>query len=146
MILLNSPVLGFPVRRVFFCYNQLSMTDCIFCKIVKGELPSYKVYEDKEFLAFLDIFPKTEGHTLVIPKKHVEWVWDYPDLGKYFAVVAKIARHYRQVIGDPIVRSIIWGWEVPHAHIHLLPGKTNNLKGEKLPPETMIQTAKKFKA
>lgn len=105
------------------------MSDCIFCKIIKGEIPSYKIYEDEEFLAFLDIFPKTEGHTLVIPKKHIEWVWDYPELDKYFEVVGKIARHLREKSGEKIVKSVIWGWEVPHAHIHLMPGKTDKFTG-----------------
>lgn len=101
------------------------MTDCIFCKIVSGELPSYKIYEDEKYFAFLDIFPSAEGHTLVIPKQHVEWVWDYENLGEYFEVVAKIARHYREISGE-IVRSNIDGWQVPHAHIHLKIGKNNN--------------------
>jgi histidine triad (HIT) family protein len=121
------------------------MPDCIFCQIIKGEIPSYKIYEDAEFIAILDIFPKTKGHTLVIPKKHVPWVWDYPDLGKYFEVVGKIARHLRQVSGEEVVRSLVYGVEVPHAHIHLFPGLKDNLTGEKLSSEAMIQSAKKFK-
>ena len=55
------------------------MTDCIFCKIVNNELPSYKIYEDENFLSFLDIFPKNEGHVLVIPKKHYRISLDVPD-------------------------------------------------------------------
>jgi len=120
------------------------MTDCIFCKIVKKEIPSYKIYEDENFLAFLDIFPKTEGHCLVIPKKHVQWVWDYPELGKYFETVAKIARKFREISGEPIIRSVIWGWEVPHAHIHLLPGKTDNLNGQQLSGDELEMIRKRF--
>ncbi len=121
------------------------MTDCIFCQIVSGKLPSYKIYEDGEFIAILDIFPKTKGHTLVIPKQHVPWVWDYPDLGKYFETVGKIARHLRDVSGEEVVRSLVYGVDVPHAHIHLFPGIKDNLTGEKLSQEKMAQTAKKFK-
>ena len=67
------------------------MRECIFCKIVAGELPSYKVYEDANFLAFLDIYPRTKGHTLVIPKKHYQWVYDVPEFGKYWEIAKKIA-------------------------------------------------------
>jgi histidine triad (HIT) family protein len=97
------------------------MKDCIFCKIAKGEIPYWKIYEDENFLAFLDINPFVEGHTLVIPKKHYRWVWDVPELGEYFAVVRKIANHFQKVTGDEFVASLIWGTDVPHAHIHLLP-------------------------
>ena len=120
------------------------MTDCIFCKIVKKEVPCYKIYEDKEFLAFLDIFPKTAGHTLVVPKKHVQWVWDYPELGEYFEVVGEIAKQLRKVSEDKIVRSVIWGWEVAHAHIHLLPGKTDNLNGQQLSDAEFEKCRQKF--
>ena len=63
------------------------MENCIFCKIVSGEIPSYKVYEDNEFMAFLDVRPLNLGHTLVIPKKHYRWVWDVPNIGEYYEVV-----------------------------------------------------------
>jgi len=98
-------------------------TECVFCKIVAGEISCFKIYEDEDFLAFLDINPWVEGHTLVIPKRHFRWVWDVPvDLvGKYFAVVNKIANHYRKVLKIEFVMSWIYGWEVPHAHIHLFP-------------------------
>ncbi|MBU1085335.1 MAG: HIT domain-containing protein [Candidatus Beckwithbacteria bacterium] len=119
------------------------MFDCIFCKIVKGEIPCYKIYEDEEFLAFLDIFPNSTGHTLVIPKEHVEWVWDCPNLGKYFEVVGKIARNHRKVNGEG-VRSLVFGWEIPHAHVHLMPGKKDNLKGEKLAGDEMEKIRKRF--
>ncbi|MCX6816684.1 MAG: HIT domain-containing protein [Candidatus Beckwithbacteria bacterium] len=121
------------------------MTDCIFCKIVAGEIPSYKIYEDKDFLAFLDIFPKTEGHTLVIPKKHVQYVWDYDNLGKYFETVGKIARHLREKSKEEIVKLVVWGWEVPHAHIHLMPGKTDKFDGRKLNPGELQDLLKKYR-
>lgn len=124
--------------------NSISMAECIFCDVISGKLPSYKLYEDEDFIAILDIFPKSEGHTLVIPKKHYTWVWDYPELGKYFEVVGKIAKHLRPLAPDNIVRCIIWGWDVPHAHIHLIPGKENNLNGEKLNNERMKKLQKKF--
>ena len=97
------------------------MKDCVFCKIVKGELPAYKVYEDGEFLAFLDIAQFSDGHTLLIPKKHYRWVWDYPDIGKYFTAAKKIVNHYQKVTRNELVASVVWGEGVPHAHIQILP-------------------------
>ena len=119
------------------------MPDCLFCKIIKGEIPSYKIYEDKDFLAFLDIFPKSAGHTLIIPKVHVQWVWDYPEPGKYFAVVAKIARHLK-AISSQDVRGLIFGFDIPHAHVHLLPGKADQFKGEKLSGEQLDRLQQRF--
>ncbi len=123
------------------------MTDCIFCKIVAGEIPCFKIYEDKHFLAFLDINPWVEGHTLVIPKKHYRWVWDLPTkefakpgeptVEEYFAVVHKIANHYRQILGTEFIMSWIYGWEIPHAHVHLFPasrGKIAFYPKQKLSP------------
>ena len=121
------------------------MADCIFCQVVAGELPSYKIYEDQEFIAILDIFPKSEGHTLVIPKKHVEWVWDYPDLSQYFAVVGKIARHLRQKTGQAVVRGLVFGLDVPHAHVHLMPGKLDQGTPQKLPAAKLQALAQKLK-
>lgn len=119
------------------------MPDCLFCKIIKGEIPSYKIYEDNDFLAFLDIFPKTEGHTLVVSKQHVPWVWDHPDPGKYFAVASKLARHLKQVSGEE-VRALIYGFDIAHAHIHLMPGKINDLEGKKLSAEELERIRKRF--
>ena len=104
------------------------MSECLFCQIIRKEVLSYKLYEDNKFLAFLDIFPKTTGHTLVIPKQHVAKVWDYPEIGEYFAIVAKIARHLKQVSNQE-VRALVYGFDIPHAHVHLLPGKTDSLNG-----------------
>lgn len=97
------------------------MKDCVFCKIVRGEIPAYKIYEDKDFLAFLDITPFVDGHTLVIPKKHYRWVWDMPNIGEFFSIVQKIVRHYQKVLGEKFVASLIWGTDVPHAHVQVLP-------------------------
>lgn len=95
--------------------------NCPFCKIVKGELPSYKIYEDENYLAFLDINPWVEGHTLVIPKIHYQWVWDVQNPGEYFKVTTKIANHLRRKMETEFVMTWIYGYDVPHAHIHLMP-------------------------
>jgi histidine triad (HIT) family protein len=97
------------------------MENCIFCKIVKKELPSHVVYEDLDFLAFLSISPDAPGHTLVIPKSHHRWVWDYPNLGAYYEVARKIARAQQKAFGEELIVSKTVGDEVPHAHIHVLP-------------------------
>ena len=115
------------------------MTDCIFCKIVAKEIPAHIVYEDADFLAFLDIHPQTPGHVQVIPKKHYRWVWDVPDAGKnadgsfgaYFAVAKKIALVLRQAFGVEMVLSRIVGDEVPHAHIWVFPDKKASLTADK---------------
>ncbi|OHA88625.1 MAG: hypothetical protein A3C70_03445 [Candidatus Zambryskibacteria bacterium RIFCSPHIGHO2_02_FULL_43_14] len=95
--------------------------DCIFCKIVRGEIPAYKVYEEDDFLAFLDINPQSPGHTQVIPKKHFRWVWDIPDVGKYFEVVRKIAKAQQKAFNTDFILSKIIGDEVEHAHIWVFP-------------------------
>ena len=98
------------------------MDDCVFCKIVKGELPSSKVYEDDDFLAFLDIRPLSPGHTLIIPKHHYRWVWDVPNVGAYFEVVKKIALAQQRAFGaSEEIHSKVVGEEVPHAHVWLFP-------------------------
>ena len=98
------------------------MEDCIFCKIAKGEIPSHRVYEDENFVAFLDINPETPGHCQVIPKKHYRWVWDVPNGGEYFEVVRKIALAQRKAFDTDFVLSRIVGDEVSHAHIWVFPG------------------------
>ena len=102
------------------------MSDCIFCKIVAGEIPSYKIYEDADYLAFLDLSQICDGHTLVIPKKHYRWVWEVEDVGGYYQVVARVAKHFQQVTNNESVVSAVFGEQVPHAHIHLLPQTRGN--------------------
>lgn len=100
--------------------------DSIFTKIIKGEIPCHKVYEDERTFAFLDIHPKTPGHTLVIPKKQVEFLWDLDD-EDYQAVMAaakKVALRIREVFKAPYVGELVVGEEVPHAHVHIYPFAT----------------------
>lgn len=104
------------------------MDDCIFCKIVKGEIPAHKIYEDKNFLAFLDIAAFVEGHTLVIPKKHFRFFWDIDNVGEYYEFVSKVCNHYTKNLGYKFVDTLTVGRMVPHAHVHLVPH--NNDGGE----------------
>lgn len=98
----------------------------IFSKIVTGEIPAYKVAEDENFLAFLDISPVAEGHTLVIPKKEVDYLFDlneelYTGLHLF---AKKVAAGLKKAIPCQKVGVLVLGLEVPHAHIHLVPMKT----------------------
>ncbi len=95
----------------------------IFTKIINGEIPSHKVYEDAHTLAFLDIYAVVNGHTLVIPKKQVEFVWDLEDedYQALMSSVKKVARRLREVMHAEFVGEKIIGVDVPHAHVHLIP-------------------------
>ncbi len=99
------------------------VTDCVFCKIIAGEIPSHKVYEDADFLAFLDIHPHAPGHVQVIPKAHARWVWDVPNVGAYFEVVRNIAKAQQKAFDTEWILSKIVGDEVPHAHIWVYPNR-----------------------
>jgi len=110
--------------------------NCVFCKIIAKQIPANVVYEDEDFLAFLDINPKSPGHTLVIPKEHYRWVWDLPtdrsttqNIENYFSVVAKIANAQRKAFNQEMVLSKIVGEEVPHAHVWIYP--SDQTKGDK---------------
>lgn len=95
----------------------------IFTKIVTGELPSHKVYEDESTLAFLNITPSHPGHTLVIPKKQVDQYIDLDDetYEQLWRTVKKVASRLRDVMGTERVGVVISGVDVPHAHVHLIP-------------------------
>ena len=99
------------------------MQDTIFTKIINGELPSHKVYEDDATFAFLDIHPIVDGHTLVVPKKQVEFVWDLDDENYRLLMesVKKVAKRLREVMDVPYVGVQVIGVDVPHAHIQLVP-------------------------
>ena len=108
-------------------YNK-NMENCIFCKIINKEIPAHIVYEDADFLAFLDIRPLSPGHTQVIPKKHVRFVWDYDNAGAYFEIAKKIALAQRKAFNTDLIQSKIIGEEAHHAHIWIFPN--NNVEGD----------------
>ncbi|QQS44259.1 HIT domain-containing protein [Candidatus Roizmanbacteria bacterium] len=110
------------------------MEDCIFCKIVQGEIPSYKVYEDESYLAFMDVFPRVKGHVLVIPKEHYRWVYDVPDFAGYWQTAKKIGMKIQQAVGSDYISFITMGEAVPHAHIHILPQHHGEIHGIKFTP------------
>ena len=100
--------------------------NCIFCQIVSQKLPCFKVYEDEDFLAFLDIYPRVEGHTLVIPKKHYRFVYDVPNFGAYWERALKITKAMQKALNPYFITYLTHGLQVPHTHIHIMPRK----KGE----------------
>ncbi|HKR06383.1 MAG TPA: HIT family protein [Bacteroidia bacterium] len=95
----------------------------IFTRIVNGEIPCYKVAENEKFLAFLDISPLAKGHTLVIPKKEIDYIFDIDDslLGELFIFSKKVGLAIEKVIPCKRIGITVIGLEVPHAHVHLIP-------------------------
>jgi histidine triad (HIT) family protein len=106
------------------------MEECIFCKIVRKELPSYSVFEDENYIAFLDIRPMNPGHTLVVPKKHHRWVWDVPEAGRYFETATRIARALQKTMKTEWIAADVAGMGVAHAHLHLIPRFPEDGHGE----------------
>lgn len=97
----------------------------LFTKIINGEVPSHKVYEDNATYAFLNIYPSQPGHVLVVPRLEVDRFYDLPDddYQKLMATVKKLAKHMEEVLGKRITVKIM-GFDVPHAHVHLIPADT----------------------
>jgi histidine triad (HIT) family protein len=95
----------------------------IFSKIIAGEIPSYKIVEDEHFYAFLDIFPVAKGHTLVVPKEEVDYIFDLDDntLSDMMLFSKRVAKAMKKVIDCKKIGVTIIGLEVSHAHIHLVP-------------------------
>jgi histidine triad (HIT) family protein len=123
--------------------------ETIFTKIIKGEIPSYKVYEDEKTFAFLDIFPKAKGHVLVVPKAQVDKFYDLSDedYEALFATVKKVARRLEEVFGTRTLVKII-GTDVPHAHVHLFPfdpGYIGGREPERASDEELAGIAEKIR-
>ena len=95
----------------------------IFSRIVKGEIPSYKCAESEKFYAFLDINPVAKGHTLVIPRREVDYIFDMADeeIAEYQVFAKKVAMALKKAFPCRKVAQVVLGLEVPHAHIHLIP-------------------------
>ena len=97
----------------------------IFTRIIKGEIPCYKVAENEKFFAFLDIKPLAAGHTLVVPKQEIDYIFDIDDatLAEMMLFAKKVAAAIKEVIDCKRIGVAVLGLEVPHAHIHLIPLK-----------------------
>ena len=125
----------------------------IFTRIIKGEIPSYKIAEDENHFAFLDINPLTKGHTLVVPKREVDYIFDLEEaeLGKLHVFSKKVAIALKKAIPCVRVGVSVIGLEVPHAHIHLIPFERMsdmNFSNPKLKfsPEEFATIAEKIRA
>jgi len=125
----------------------------IFSKIAAGEIPSYKCAENEKFYAFLDINPLAKGHTLVIPRREVDYIFDMDDeeLAEFQLFAKKVAVALKKAFPCKKVAQVVLGLEVPHAHIHLIPMNSEgdvDFRKEKLhlPAEEMQQIADKIYA
>lgn len=122
----------------------------IFTKIIQGEIPCYKVAENEDFIAFLDIMPNAVGHTLVVPKKEVDKLFDLDDetYAKLFQYSKKVAEALEKAVACERVGLSVIGLEVPHVHVHLIPLNTmadaTFGKKEKLSPEEFKAVAEKI--
>ena len=99
------------------------MTDSIFTKIIKGEISCFKVLENEDFIAFLDVNPVNKGHTLVVPKLQIDYIYDLPEdiFSKLFIFSKKVAQMLENSFSCNRIGISVVGLEVPHAHIHLIP-------------------------
>lgn len=109
------------------CYTE-GMNDTIFGKIIRGEIPATKVYEDTDCLAFMDINPVAKGHVLLIPKAHFVWMQDVPDeiLAPLFMQAKRLMIAMKDSLGCDYVQVSVVGKDVPHFHIHLIPRFMND--------------------
>ena len=127
------------------------MEDCLFCKIIKGEIPSYKIWENENFFAFLNINPINPGHTILVPKKHLNYIFDLeePLYSEIFRTARKLSESLKKATGAKRVALAIEGFVIPHIHIHLVPvNKVNDLdpnRAKKASPEELSGVAEKIK-
>jgi len=124
------------------------MENCIFCQIISGKSPAYKIYDDKDFLVILDTYPRAKGHCLVIPKTHYRWVYDVPNFIDYWLVVLKLTEAMKKVFRPNFITYVTHGLEIEHAHIHVLP-RVNETEFVpppiKLPKEEMEKITEKIR-
>lgn len=128
---------------------------CIFCSIIQGNIPVYKVWEDANFFAFLDIHPLQKGHTLLIPKNHTEEVFELSNelYAKLFLTAQKLSKPLREAMDSKKIGLVVEGFGVAHAHVHLIPinnpheldpGKAYKASEEEL-KETQVSILDSFK-
>lgn len=125
----------------------------IFTKIINGEIPCYKIAENDQFLAFLDVFPLVHGHILVVPKKETDYLFDIEDaeLSEMMLFAKKIAKAQKAAVPCKRIGVAVIGLEVPHAHIHLVPMNTANDVNFTQPkikptPQELAEMAERIKA
>lgn len=104
------------------------MENCIFCKIIAGDIPASKIYEDEQFIAILDVHPVSKGHLMLIPKEHHDRIYNVPEeLAKaYLPVANKLAKAMKKAFMAQNIVYQVWGEDVLHAHLHLIPRYEND--------------------
>lgn len=123
----------------------------IFTRIINGEIPCNKIYEDDRVISFMELHPINEGHVLVVPKKQVDHIWDLSDEDYHYlwSVAKKIGTHMREVMKSPRVGVVVEGFGVPHVHIHLIPiYQGNDLKkpqDKTMTPDDLAAMAEKLR-
>lgn len=118
----------------------------IFTKIINGEIPCYKIAEDENFIAFLDVFPVAKGHTLVVPKVEIDYIFDLDDetIAGMHVFAKKVAKAIEKAVPCKRIGTAVAGLEVPHAHLHLIP--MNSIKDLSFEHPKLKFTEEEFKA
>ena len=129
---------------------QAGENNCVFCKIVAGKIPDYRIWEDQDFVAFLDIKPVQVGHVLIIPRAHYEHILDLPDdlYTKIFLAAKRLAPKIGKVVGAVRMGLSVVGIDVTHAHLHLIPihrsGDMNFDKAKASNPEALKELQRRL--
>jgi histidine triad (HIT) family protein len=119
------------------------MQRTVFNDIVEGKIPAHTVYEDDRYLAFLDIFPRAKGHTLVIPKTHYVWTYDVPEFGEYWETARKVAGAIERSLQPKWMNFFTHGL-IPYAHIHIIPRYDEMSAGQEVAPPVMTIPKEEF--
>ena len=128
----------------------MTKTDCIFCKIIDGEIPVVKIFEDKKYFAFLDMNPINPGHTLLIPKKHTDYLFDlsYDEYSELMLKAKHLAKILKNKLKSKKIGLIVEGFGVSHVHIHLVPinsmGELNQKRTKPMNKEELNRLAEKI--
>lgn len=145
------------MKRIAFSSTNASVEECIFCRILSRKTPSHIVYEDAKYIAFLDAFPFSRGHTLVCPKKHGETIWDMEeaDIAELFQVASRISKAVVAAVGADGFRIVQNNGEaanqvVAHVHVHVIPIKMEDRERftgrKRFSPEEMQEAAHAIRA
>ena len=132
-------------------HNILFMADCVFCKIIEKEIPAHIIWENGQFLAFLDVNPVNPGHLLIIPKEHIESVFDLPgeQYDNIFKTAKALSTPLQNAMGSKRVGMVVEGFGMPHAHLHLVPinhgHDLDSIHARPMPNDELSATAEKIK-